>query len=146
MALFPSQPDQASPTWGQAYGLLSFQVTGVLISSVLNAFIAIDEGILSSLIMTTLFSVLYVKFAEGKVPGALSQRRLRVGLALRASLLLAVIGLATTAVYDGAHLLESDRIGLQVTLIASALVISYLTMWVGLEIGAWWAKREGLRH
>jgi hypothetical protein len=121
-------------------------VTGVLISSVLNAFIAIDEGILSSLIMTTLFSVLYVKFAEGKVPGALSQRRLRVGLALRASLLLAVIGLATTAVYDGAHLLESDRIGLQVTLIASALVISYLTMWVGLEIGAWWAKREGLRH
>ena len=142
MALTPLKPHQTYPTWGQAYGLLSFQVTGVLIASLLNYLITTDGGILISIVMTILFSALYLWLAESQVPGAFSQRRLRVRIALRATILLSVLSVITTGVYDGARVLESERAGVHGALIVVAILVSYLAMWIGLELGNWSARRK----
>ena len=118
MAFTPAQPDQSSPTWGQAYGLLSFQITGVLVASAVSYLFKIEAEILSSVVVTILFSALYARFAETKVPGALSQRRLRLGIAFRASFLLALLSLVAVGIYDGPRLIESGRIGVRAFLIA----------------------------
>lgn len=113
--------------------------------SAMSYLFKIEAEILSSVVVTILFSALYARLAETKVPGALSQRRLRLGIAFRASFLLALLSLVAVGIYDGPRLIESGRIGVRAFLIAVGLLLYFLTIWLGLELGAWYTRRQRLK-
>jgi hypothetical protein len=145
MASIPSQPHKLSPTWGEAYGLFSFEVTGVLVASLLSYVTSIDGGIIANILMTTLFSALYVAFVEAKVPGALSQRRYRTAIAARSTLLLSVFAVSASLTYEGLRLLDNDGVGAIIVLILLGIFLSFVSVKVGLEIGFRWTRRKRSR-
>lgn len=145
MNCIPAQPNKSSPTWGEAYGLLSFQVTGVLLASLLSYVTPIDSGIGSNIFMTVLFSALYVQFVEARVPGALSKGRYRLSVAVRATMLLSLLGAGASLLYDGTQAMKDERLGIIFALVLVGVVVSFISVLVGLEIGWKFARWKRLR-
>jgi hypothetical protein len=147
MASIPSQPHKLSATWGEAYGLFSFEVSGVLVASLLSYMTSMDGGIMANILMTTLFSALYVAFVEAKVPGALSQRRYRASIAARSTVLFSVFAVSASLTYEGIRLLDNDGVGAILALVLLGILVSFVSVLIGLEIGfrctRWKRSRAG---
>lgn len=142
MACIPSQPNKVSPTWGEAYGLLSFEVTGVLVASLFSYVTSIDVGIVGNILLTILFSAVYVLFVEARVPGALSQASYRRALAVRATVLFSAFSVSASLFYEGFRLLDNDRIGSIIALIFVGMVLSFGSVFTGLYIGDRCVRRK----
>lgn len=146
MFFVPTHPDQSSPTWGHACGLLSFQLMGVMIASLAASVLAAENGIASSVLVTILSSILYLILAERVVSGSLSRKRYRVLLALRASVLLSVLSVGVTLVYSAPGAVESERLLVLLGLLLAGAVVSGVSILIGLELGAKLVKRQRSRH
>lgn len=140
MTCIPSQPHKSCPSWGEAYGLLSFQVTGVLIASLFSYVTTVNSGILINVLTTMLFSALYVQFVEARVPGALSKRRYRVWLSVRASVLLSLLGIGASLLYEGRRFMEDGGTDEMFALIFVGVLISFVSVLTGLETGSRYAR------
>lgn len=145
MTCIPAQPNKASSTWGEAYGLLSFQVTGVLLASLLSYATSVHGGIATNVVMTVLFSALYVQFVEARVPGALLKGRYRLSIALRATMLLSVLSVGVSLFYDGLRAIEEGIVGMILARVLVGVVVSLLSVLIGLEIGWRFARWRRLR-
>lgn len=141
MVFTPTQPHQTTPTWGHACGLFSLQLAGGMVASAISRAAQLDTEIYINILMTVLFSAFYVLLAEKNVVGALSERSYRRLLALKASALLSLFGVAGTILYSGRGAVMSERVGSFAVLLALAVLVSLVCAWVGLEIGARLSKR-----
>lgn len=146
MELAPSRSDQIAPTWAHAYGLLSFQISGVLANSLLGALLPQAGGVASSAIITVCAAILYAMYAESNTPGGLAHERHRVLLAFRASFILSLLGIASVFGYVGikpSSYVIDERFFF---LLAVGLILTFGVMWLGLIIGAKYMTRKRMRR
>lgn len=143
MRFVPSQPDAQSPTWEIAFGLFSFQIVAVLVSSVMIAIIPRNPtlSIVVSGALTVFAAFLYGLVAESQASGAIRNARFRMLLALRAASLTAIVALLTMVAF---RLIEvkiavpsRNDLYLLVYLWLGVLVVPWLEMWMGLSVVTW---------
>jgi len=146
----PSQPDSQSPTWESAFGLFSFQIGAVLLSSLLIALLPGDPAFTVSVsgMLTTLAAFLYARLAESQVSGALRQPRCRMILARRAAFVTSMVAVVPMVAFGlvQVKLAELSRRDLYVVafLAWGLFIVPWLEMWMGLTLAAW-LKGRGAR-
>ena len=143
MRFIPSQPDRPSPTWESAFGLFSFQVAAVLVSSLLIALLPDESrlGIFLSAVLTVTSAFLYARLAESQVPGALRQPGIRMRLAVRAALVTSVVALAPMVAFGLIQVNLSAFSRKDILIVAFLLwglfIVPWLELWTGLTLAAW---------
>ena len=140
MRFIQSQPDAQSPSWGSAFGLFSFQIGAVIITSGL---IGVVPGLVSQRflligIFTMFAAFLYAHLSESQVPGALRVPRCRRILAQRAAGLTGSVALLQVIAF---HVIDLNLAGLSRTdpyvvvfLLGGLFVVPWLELWCGLTV------------
>ena len=143
MRFVPTQPDSQFPTWESAFGLFSFQIAAVLLSSSLIAVLP-SEPTVSVVVgggLTVLAAFLYACLAESQTPGSLRQPRFRRVLAFRAALVTSMVALLPMVAFRLVEIkvsaLSRNDLYVAVFLIWGLFIVPWLEMWVGLTVATW---------
>ncbi len=151
MRFVPSQPDSQSPTWESAFGLFSFQIGAVLLSSLVMAVVQSEPTI--SIVVSGSLSVvaafLYAHLSESQVPGALRHPCCRRILARRAAFLTAIVAVLPMLLFQIVEVrlsqLSPSDMYIAAFLVWGLFVVPWLEMWLGLSASAWlrsWRSRS----
>ena len=151
MRFVPSQPDSQSPTWETAFGLFSFQIGAVLISSLTVAMIRGDPSwsIIMSGALTVLAAFLYAQLSESEVPGAMRQPRFRMRLAARTAFMTGMVAFLPMVVFRLVEVkfsgLTRNDLYVAAFLVWGLFVVPWLELWLGLTLASWlrrWRSRS----
>lgn len=143
MRFVPTQPDSRYPTWESAFGLFSFQIAAVLVSSLVMAVIRSSPtvSVLVSGGLTVFAAFLYGRLAESQTPQSLRQPRFRRVLARRAAFLTSLVALLPMVAFKLVEIkvsaLSRGDLYIGAFLIWGLFVVPWLEMWMGLTFAAW---------
>lgn len=151
MRFVPSQPDSQSPTWESAFGLFSFQIGAVLLSSLMIAVIPGEPSwlVCVSGALTVLAAFLYAQLSEHEVPGAVRHPRFRARLSARTAFMTGMVAFLPMVVFRLVEVKFSEltRNDLYVAafLVWGLFVVPWLELWLGLSLASWlrrWRSRS----
>ncbi len=143
MRFVPSQSDSLLPTWESAFGLFSFQIAAVLLSSLVMAAIPGDPtvSVLVSGGLTVVAAFLFALLAESQTPGSLRQPRFRRVLARRAAFVTALVAFLPMVAFRLVEIkvlaLSRNDLYVAAFLMWGLFVVPWLEMWMGLTVAAW---------
>ena len=143
MRFVPSQPDSHSPSWESAFGLFSFQIGAVLLSSLMIAVIPGEPRWLVGMsgALTVLAAFLYAHLSESEVPGAMRQSRFRVRLSARTAFMTGIVAFLPMVVFRLVEVKISDLtrndLYAAMFLLWGLFVVPWLELWLGLSLASW---------